>query len=380
MPDPGAGETISGGGRGERFFDQLFERSPVAMQIFSPDGTLLRTNEAFRRLLGFPRLDTGVGRFNILNDPFSMRAGSPERFRRALAGETVEHRDQSFDVSELLPQKDPARSRIYCDSSFFPVCTETGEVEAVVLMLWDTSDRKKAELAQSEFISVLSHELRTPLTSIRGSLCLLAAGVPESLPPVPCSMVDIAVRNSERLLILINDLLDIQQIASGGLEMRLRKILVEPLLLQALEENMGLATALGVSFSLVRTDTEVRVMADPVRFLQLMTNLLSNAAKFSPPDGVVEVALERENGHARISVRDRGPGIPEEFRPRVFTSFAQADTSNTRARGGTGLGLCIAKTLAEGMGGSIGYRSEAGEGTTFHVLLPVLAAADPVAG
>jgi signal transduction histidine kinase len=364
-PDPRSG------GRGERFFDQLFERSPVAMQIFAPDGTLLRTNEAFRRFLGLPCRETGVGRFNILTDPFSVGVGSPERFRRALAGETVENRDQSLDPGLLL-KSDPPRARVYFDSAFFPVCTDAGAVEAVVLMLWDTSDRKRAELAQSEFISVLSHELRTPLTSIRGSLCLLAAGIPETLSPVAASMVDIAMRNSERLLILINDLLDIQQIASGRLEMRLRGVYLEPLVLQALEENMGLATELGVAFSLVRTDAEVRVMADPVRFLQLMANLLSNAAKFSPPQGIVEISLARENGHARLSVRDHGPGIPDDFRSRIFTSFSQADTSNTRMRGGTGLGLSITKALVERMGGRIDFESEAGEGTTFHVRLPAL--------
>lgn len=372
-PDPRSGETVSGGGRGERFFDQLFERSPMAMQIFAPDGTLLRTNEAFRRFLGLPRRETGVGRFNILTDPFSIKAGSPDRFRRALAGETVEQRDQSLDLTELLRHPDPARNRVYFDSAFSPVCADSGAVEAVVLMVWDTSDRKRAELAQSEFISVLSHELRTPLTSIRGSLCLLAAGIPEALSPVAASMVDIAMRNSERLLVLINDLLDIQQITSGGLEMRLRGVHLEPLLLQSLEENMGLATDLGVAFSLVRTDSDVRAMADPVRFLQLMANLLSNAAKFSPPQGIVEVSLARENGHARLSVRDHGPGIPEEFRARVFTSFAQADTSSTRVRGGTGLGLSITKALVERMGGRIDFETEDGWGTVFHVFLPALA-------
>jgi signal transduction histidine kinase len=371
-PDPRSGEPVSEGGRGERFFDQLFERSPVAMQIFSPDGTLLRTNEAFRRFLALPGLDTGVGRFNILTDPFSMKAGSPERFRRALAGETVEHRDQSLELNELVKQKDPSRSWVYFDSAFFPVYRDSGAVEAVVLMLWDTSDRKRAELAQSEFISVLSHELRTPLTSIRGSLCLLAAGIPETLSPVAASMVDIAMRNSERLLVLINDLLDIQQITSGRLEMRLRGVHLEPLVLQSLEENMGLASDLGVAFSLVRTDAEVRAMADPVRFLQLMANLLSNAAKFSPPQGIVEVSLAHENGHARLSVRDHGPGIPEDFRSRVFSSFAQADTSSTRARGGTGLGLSITKVLVEHMGGRIDFETEAGLGTAFHVFLPAL--------
>jgi PAS domain S-box-containing protein len=362
----------AGRGRGERFFDQLFERSPVAMQIFAPDGTLLRTNEAFRKFLGLPRLEAGVGWYNVLNDPFALQVGSTERFRRALAGETVERRNQTVDLAPATRRLRTANRQVHFDSVFFPVYDEAGAVEAVVLMLWDTSDRKRAEMAQSEFLSIVSHELRTPLTSIRGALCLLAAGVPEQLSPTTSSLVDIAVRNSERLLALINDLLDIQQITSGRLQMSLRRIRLEPLVLQALEENMGLASELGVTFTLARTNADLYVNADPVRFLQLLTNLLSNAAKFSPPQGVVEVFLERENENARISVRDHGPGIPEEFRSRVFASFAQADMSSSRAQGGTGLGLSITKALVERMGGRIDFETETGHGTTFHVRLPAV--------
>lgn len=371
-PDPPSGEA--GRGRGERFFDQLFERSPVAMQIFAPDGTLLRTNEAFRQFLGLPSREAGVGWYNVLSDPFALQVGSTERFRGALAGETVERRNHTVDLAPASRRLKMASRQVHFDSVFFPVYGETGAVEAVVLMLWDISDRKRAEMAQSEFISIVSHELRTPLTSLRGALGLLAAGVAEPLPPITSSLVDIAVRNSERLLALINDLLDIQQITSGKLQMSLRRIRLEPLILQALEENLGLATELGVAFSLVRSDAEVHVNADPVRFLQLLTNLLSNAAKFSPPQGIVEVFLDRQNGHAQISVRDHGPGIPEEFRSRVFASFAQADMSSTRARGGTGLGLSITKALVERMGGRIDFDTEIGRGTTFRVLLPAVPA------
>jgi signal transduction histidine kinase len=366
-PRPG----VAGRGRGERFFDQLFERSPVAMQIFAPDGTLLRTNEAFREFIGLPSCEAGVGVYNVLRDPFALQIGSTERFVRAVAGETVLRRNQTVDLAPSSRRLMTSPKLVHFDSVFFPVHEDTGGLETVVLMLWDTSDRKRAEMAQSEFISIVSHELRTPLTSIRGALCLLAAGVAEPLPPTASSLVDIAMRNSERLLVLINDLLDFQQIASGRLHMNPRSVLIEPLILQALEENMGMATELDVAFSLVRSDSSLRVNADPVRFLQLMTNLLSNASKFSPPQGIIEVFLEQEERHARISVRDRGPGIPEEFRGRVFTSFAQADTSSTRMRGGTGLGLSITKALVEHMGGEIDFETEVDAGTTFHVLLPL---------
>lgn len=148
---------------------------------------------------------------------------------------------------------------------------------------------------------------------------------------------------------------------------------------EALEDNHAFGSQLGVSFWLVHTDPGLRVLGDPHRLLQLMANLLSNAAKFSPPGGIVEITVERKDDQARVSVRDCGPGIPEDFRPRIFTRFAQADSSATRQRGGTGLGLSICKALIETMGGAIGFTTitapATGHGTTFYFELPLLAGA-----
>jgi signal transduction histidine kinase len=233
--------------------------------------------------------------------------------------------------------------------------------------------------AQSDFISTVSHELRTPLTSIRGALALLAGNVTGPLPDAARPMVDIALRNSERLLALINDLLDIQRIESGSLDLSLQEVELTCLLEQALEDNHAFGAQLGVTYRLIHGEPELWVQGDPNRLLQLLANLLSNAAKFSPPQGTVEIAAERHGGWARVSVRDHGPGIPEEFWPRIFTRFAQADSSNSRQRGGTGLGLSICKALVERMGGRIGFETDtesaAGHGTTFHFELPLIAAA-----
>jgi signal transduction histidine kinase len=232
--------------------------------------------------------------------------------------------------------------------------------------------------AQSDFISTVSHELRTPLTSIRGALALLAGNVTGLLPDAARPMVDIALRNSERLLALINDLLDIQRIESGSLDLSLQEVELTGLLEQALEDNHAFGAQLGVTYRLIHGEPGLRVQGDPNRLLQLLANLLSNAAKFSPPQGTVEIAAERHGGWARVSVRDHGPGIAKEFWPRIFTRFAQADSSNSRQKGGTGLGLSICKALVESMGGRIGFETDTesatGHGTTFHFELPLIAA------
>jgi signal transduction histidine kinase len=375
----------------EQLLNAIFERSPVAIQIYDPDGTSRRLNEAQRRLLGLPSLDYGVGVYNVLTDKLTQEYGIADRFRQALAGQVVEHADQVIDLAHPDNPWDTHRRRVVFNQVFFPIHDQQGAVEAVVAMAWDNTVRADAERAlhhlaraQSEFISTVSHELRTPLTSIHGSLSLLAGGIAGPLTETAQPLVDIALRNSERLLALIDDLLDIQRIESGNLELSLQKVDLAPLVAQALEDNQAFGARLGVAFRLIRGEPGLRVAGDPNRLLQLLANLLSNAAKFSPPEGTVDVAVERRNGHARVSVRDHGPGIPEEFRRRIFTRFAQADSSSTRRKGGTGLGLSICKALVERMGGTISFdteaenenenenENEARRGTTFFFELPLL--------
>jgi PAS domain S-box-containing protein len=371
--------------RTEQFFNAVFEGSPVAIQIYDPDGTSRRLNEAQRRLLGLPSLDYGVGVYNVLTDRLTQEYGISDRFRQALRGQVVEHANQVVDLAHPDNHWATDRRRIVFNQVFFPIHDERGAVKAVVAMAWDNTARAEAERAlrqlaqaQSDFISTVSHELRTPLTSIRGALSLLAGGVAGPLPEPSRALVDIALRNSERLLALINDLLDIQRIESGNLELNMAEVELTSLIEQALEDNQAFGAQLGVTFRLIHGEPSLRVLGDRNRLLQLMANLLSNAAKFSPPQGNVEIAVERLDGRARVSVHDHGQGIPEEFRPRIFSRFAQADSSSTRQKGGTGLGLSICKALVERMGGTIGFetRSEAEAatdyGTTFHFELPLL--------
>lgn len=246
---------------------------------------------------------------------------------------------------------------------------ELGCAQAVIGVAWDITDIKRVERMKSEFVSTVSHELRTPLTSIRGSLGLVASGVVGELPIAVRELVEIAYKNSERLSFLINDILDIERIESGKMRLDLQPQLVKPLMEQAVAANQGFAQNFSVHLRL-SIDSDAEVVVDASRFMQVMANLISNAVKFSDTDETVEIAAMDLGGRMRIEVRDRGPGIPVEFRERIFQRFSQADASDTRARGGSGLGLAITKTFVERMRGEIGFAAREGGGTVFFFELP----------
>lgn len=237
----------------------------------------------------------------------------------------------------------------------------------------DITERKRLERLKSEFLSTVSHELRTPLTSIRGALGLVAGGALGELPEQIGRLVGIAHKNSEYLTHLINDLLDMEKMVAGGMHFDLQAQKLMPLVEQSIEANRAYAEDRRVSFLLSSRVEDAVACVDAKRFLQVMANLLSNAAKFSPENGQVEVAVTRLNDHVRVAVRDHGPGIPAGFRDRIFEKFSQADASDTRQKGGSGLGLAITRELVQRMAGQIGFDSIKGAGATFHVDLPLLA-------
>jgi DNA-binding response OmpR family regulator/two-component sensor histidine kinase len=234
----------------------------------------------------------------------------------------------------------------------------------------DISQRKHMERLKDEFVATVSHELRTPLTSISGSLGLLAGQWSDRLPESAARLVSIAHKNVQRLVRLINDILDIEKIESGRVVFNFVRIGLRQVAEQAIEDNRGFADEFGVSLRLDSASAEAEVSADPDRLVQVITNLLSNAIKFSSKGGEVLVSVEDRGTGRRIAVRDRGPGIPMEFRSHIFEKFAQADGTNSRRKGGTGLGLSIVKQIVERLGGRVGFEDAPGGGTAFHVELP----------
>jgi signal transduction histidine kinase len=236
----------------------------------------------------------------------------------------------------------------------------------------DIQDRREIEQMKNEFISVVSHELRTPLTSIRGSLGLIAGGATGQLPDKAKSMIDLAVRSTDRLVRLINDILDIEKIESGKMKFQVKPLELVAVVEQAIDSTRAYGERLGIAFALESKAAGARVSGDVDRLIQVLANLLSNAAKYSPPQGVVTVSVTRTGGRVRVSVSDLGLGIPEEFQGRIFQKFSQADSSDTRVKGGTGLGLNISKAIVEKHGGTIAFITQKGIGTTFYFELPEL--------
>lgn len=264
------------------------------------------------------------------------------------------------------------------DGSVFPMelaitkSFERGEVIYVGITR-DITERRRLDKLKSEFISTVSHELRTPLTSIQGSLSLLEHGVANTLPEAAMKLITLASRNSQRLIVLINDLLDIEKLAAGKMSLNLTNVDVVTLVKQSIRDNGGYGLKYNVQYVLGQHPDSATVVADSMRLAQVMANLLSNAAKFSGNSQQVDVRILEEAQHCLVEVEDHGFGIPADFQKEIFNSFAQANNGDTRQQGGTGLGLKISKSLIEAMHGNIGFRTEANLGTCFWFKLPRVA-------
>jgi PAS domain S-box-containing protein len=327
----------------------------------SVDGGILFANRQLSEMWGIAPVSVGSKSYEEVLRAMSERTSDPgdflERAARVHAGE--EHREE---ISL-------ADGRTF-DRFTAPIRSRDGEHLGRVWHFRDISAFKKIDRMKDEFISSVSHELRTPMTSIRGSLDLMVNSVTGELPSEAMSLAKIAQGNCERLVRLINDVLDIEKMEAGRMELRLQPIALEALLERSVESMRPFGEQLGVGFRLASSAPGARVRADPDRLAQVMDNLLSNAAKFSPAGGTVHIDLARQGTQLRVSVTDLGPGIPREFQDRVFEKFAQVGTESARHKGGTGLGLSIAKAIVERLGGTIGFSSEPGGETHFHFDLP----------
>lgn len=248
-----------------------------------------------------------------------------------------------------------------------------GVVTGAVQSFRDVSERHAVEQMKRQFVSVVSHELRTPLTSIKGSLQMLESGIVGDLSTDQGELVAMAVKNSDRLSQLVNDILDLERLDSGRLPLEPEVIGLTDLAEQAVSSMSGAAGAAGVTLSLVpdRSAAGVAVWADPHRMTQVLANLLGNAIKFSERGAPIAVHVSASGDLGVIAVVDTGRGIPAEQLESVFERFGQVDVGDARRDGGTGLGLAIAREITERSGGQIAVTSAVGEGTTFTVTLPL---------
>lgn len=339
----------------------LFQMAPVAIALnrFS-DGQFLDGNPELFRMTGYTDAE-----FRLL-DP---RALTPQEYADA----------ESYQRALLRFQGrfGPYEKQYVCkDGRWIDVAlngalvkSSTGESQ-IWSIIQDVTERKRIERMKTEFVSMVSHELRTPLTSISGALGLAVGGALGELSVQQLSVLGIAYQSSLHLSQLIDELLDMDKLAAGKMVFDLQVQPLMPLLAQALESNQIYARQHKVSLRLLAGPEDVQVRVDAGRLQQVMSNLLSNAAKFSPPDHEVQILMCRVDDKVRIEVVDHGEGIPSEFRDRIFERFAQVDSSDSRPKAGTGLGLAITRELVEYMAGRVGFESRPGL-TCFYVEFPV---------
>ncbi len=334
----------------------ILDNAAEAILIFDSSGAIDRANAAAQQLFGY-----SAAQFATLH----IGAILPGLQHHHSALQAWQGRPQ--EIAGLSATQSPLELEVSLSNYVLPDHTW------YICLLHDISERKKVERLKQEFVATVSHELRTPLTSIKGALQLLSAGVLGPVPASAAEMLDLARQNADRLAALVNDILDIEKLALAGTTLPLQPLDLRQQLNLALQQNQGYADNFSVRLSLddSQLPQTMMVLAHQQRLQQVLSNLISNAVKFSAAGSVVHISAECKNQQARIKVIDQGPGIAEDFRPRIFEKFAQADSSDARQRGGTGLGLSICKELMSRMHGTIGFDSVAGKGSTFYITLPL---------
>ena len=349
----------------EARFRDIADSSPVMIWMSDPKGPCTYFNKPWLEF-------RGRSKEQELGDGWA-EGVHPEDLKRCLGTYRSAIESLSSFKMEYRLRRHDGEYRWILDHGV-PRLAKDGSLVGFIGTCVDITDRREIEQMKNEFISIVSHELRTPLTSIRGSLGLIAGGVTGELPQRAKPMIDLAVRSTDRLVRLINDILDIEKIESGKMKFVMKPIELAPVIEQAIETTRAYGERLGVPFIFDVREPGIQINGDVDRITQVLANLLSNAAKYSPPGKPVTVTMVRKEARVRVAVTDQGPGIPDEFRDRIFQKFAQADSSDTRLKGGTGLGLNISKALVEKHGGTIGFDTQIGSGTTFCFELPVLTA------
>lgn len=343
-------------------FQKAFAAAPQGMALLSVTGRWIDVNEALCQMFGYTREELLQLELPRLTYPDDLNKDLP-LVRKTLDGLISHYQTEKRYLNcsgELIHGL--LSVSLVRDSKGWPM--------HFVLQIQDITALKHMESLKDEFVSTVSHELRTPLTSISGAISLIRGGVVGEVPESMQEMLTVAGSNAHRLSALINDLLDMEKLVAGKMNFSFEIVDLPALLNESLAAMESYAEPLGVALQCVGNGP-VNINVDPLRLLQVLTNLLSNACKFSPRGGVVLLQYEVGDNQVEVSVIDQGTGIPESFRSRIFQKFSQADGSSMRSKGGTGLGLVICKELVERMHGAIGFESCEGQGTRFWFRLPV---------
>ncbi len=328
--------------------------NPIAIATYQ-EGHLLEVNKSFLQMSGYTEVEV-IGK--DLNQIYSLSAF--EQYDRALQkcqsqgfirNQELEFKTKSGQIKTVLLSLE---------------LIELGGTKCTIQIMNDITERKRLE---NEFISLVSHELRTPMTSTIGALDLLNSAQLGTLSDRGKQILQVAIRNTERLIRLVNDILDLERMKSGKIAIEPVQCDLQSLLVQATETMQAMAEKAQVK--LLLEDCTVSMRLDPDRILQTLTNLLSNAIKFSEPGGTVKLTANIDGDRCQIEVADTGRGIPADKLQSIFERFQQVDASDSRSKGGTGLGLAICRHIVERHNGKIWVQSVLGQGSTFYVSLPL---------
>ena len=341
----------------EEKYHLIFDSAPLGLVHYDNTGVITEFNERFINIIGEDKHN--LANFSLLNDTHD------PNLRQAILNTLRGKFGQYEGKSNALGGDKDKDIRLYCRG----IQSEDGEILGGVSIMEDITEDKRVERLKSEFVSTVSHELRTPLTAIRGAVGLLNEGVVGELPNEARKLTEISEVNTNRLLMLIDDILDISKIEMGELSYDFHLMDVRRFLEEVVRVIETYARQHDVKLVLKRYCNDVFINADHDRMMQVMYNLLSNAIKFSPQNGKVTISMECIDEGVKISIADSGPGIPKEFQGVLFDRFTQYDSSDSRRTGGTGLGLNITKALIEKHHGKIDFETGK-DGTTFYIILP----------
>lgn len=344
----------------EERFRLLNTASPVGVFQTDAEGRVLYTNPRWQEIAGMT-LEESLG------DGWTKAVAPEDRKTVFTEWQVSPEKERKFSI-EFRFRKPQGEMR-WVHARAAALRTESGELQGYVGTVEDITERRMVDQMKDEFVSVVSHELRTPLTAIHGSLGLLAGGALGPLSEKGQRMVDIAVQNTDRLVRLINDILDIERMQSGRVTMAKAACDAAELMTQTVEVMQAMAGKAGVTLS--AHPQSIRLWADPDRLIQTLANLLSNAIKFSPPGGRVWLTVQCQKDHALFRVKDQGRGIPADKLESIFERFQQVDSSDARKKGGTGLGLAICRSIVQQHGGRIWAESTPGTGSAFFFTLPL---------
>lgn len=343
---------------------QSIQDSPNGMALLDVNGTFLHINNAICDLLKLSP-DELIGKrlddFIISGSPL-LNDNKLKDWNKG-AGQFIneERQVRCADRTEIWATLHLSRERYRNDRDL-----------ALILQIQDISEVYSARQHKANFISTVSHELRTPLTSIRGALGLILAHGKNEFTDQQVNLISIAMKNSERLASLVNDILDMEKLSSGQAQFRIDDLCVNDLVEQAIELNEPYGREFGVNYTLEMPLRNSWIRTDPDRFQQVLSNLISNATKFTGRGSSVKIVGKMFEGMFRIGVIDCGPGVPNEFRGRIFQPFSQADGSETRQKGGSGLGLNISRQIVTRMGGEIGFENLEKSGCEFWFTVPTI--------